>query len=68
MLVKKDSLNVAMAKQCMNPYDVSRKAGISYQTFRKLRNGQTGKPATIGRIAAALGVDVTEIIESSEKK
>ena len=66
MFINKESLNLALAKQQMNPYEVCRKAGISYETFRKIRNGKKGKPATIGKIAAALGVDVREIIESRE--
>ena len=66
MFINKESLNLALAKQQMNPYEVCRKAGISYETFRKIRNGKKCKPATIGKIAAALGVDVREIIESRE--
>ena len=70
MLVKKDALHLAMAKQCMNPYEVCRNAGISYQTFRKVHNGKRCKPTTIGKIAKALGVPVESLVlpESGESK
>ena len=67
MFINKESLNLALAKQQMNPYEVCRKAGISYETFRKIRNGKKCKPATIGKIAVALNTPVeTLVIESRE--
>ena len=70
MLVKKDALNLAMAERCMNPYEVCRNAGISYQTFRKVHNGKRCKPTTIGKIAKALNVPVELLVltESGEGK
>ncbi len=62
MYVDKNSLNLFMAEKRMNPYEVCRRAEISYETFRKLRNGKKGKPATIGKIAAALSVPVEKLI------
>jgi transcriptional regulator with XRE-family HTH domain len=44
--------------------DLQDKAKISDVTLAKIKNGtQRPRPATIGRIAAALGVDPAEIIE-----
>ena len=40
-------------------------AGISRGTLSNIRKRNV-KPETIGRIAAALGVDVTEIIDMDE--
>ena len=70
MIAKKEALNLAMAERCMNPYDVCRKAGISYQTFRKVHNGMKCKPTTIGKIAKALEVPVESLVktESGEGK
>lgn len=64
MKANKQKLELAMAGKCMNPYDVCREAGISYQSFRRVAGSGHGvKPRTLGRVAAALGVDVTEIME-----
>ena len=38
------------------------RGSVSPQTLTKVRKGKDVKPATIGRIAEALGVDVTELI------
>lgn len=62
MKLNKDKLLITMARACMNPYDLCSYAGIPYQTYlRALKN--TCKPATAGKIANALGVDVTELLE-----
>lgn len=68
MRISKTKLELAMAQSCKNPFQLAKEADCQYQTLRNAINGGNCKPATIGRIAAALGVDVTEIIESSEKK
>lgn len=52
-----------MARKAMNPYDLCSKAGISYAAYRRIMKEGGCKIATLGKIAAALGVDVTEIIE-----
>jgi len=41
-----------------------RKSGLSPQTLTTVRKGNDVLPATVGRIAEALGVGVAEIIES----
>ena len=38
-------------------------AGIPKVTLSRIMNGGEARPETIGKIARALGVDVTEIIE-----
>lgn len=52
-----------MARKSMNPYDLCSSAGISYAAYRRIMKQGGCKIATLGKIAAALGVDVTEIIE-----
>lgn len=63
MKINKARLNLAMLRACMNPKEISNKAGISYPAFQRARNHAEVKPATIGRIAKALGIDPAEIIE-----
>lgn len=67
MKVNKQKIEIAMAKGCMNTFDLCNATKMKYQMFRRIFNGGNCKPATIGRIAAALGVDVTEIIETERE-
>jgi len=57
-------LNIAQARAQMSNRELQQKAGISDVTLAKIRSGSyQARPLTIGKLAAALGVDVTEIIE-----
>lgn len=62
MLANKKKLELALATACMNPMELCKVAGIRYQTYRRITDGKEAKPATIGRIARALNVPVTDII------
>lgn len=66
MKVSKHALTVAMARACTSPGELSKKAGLGTQSIRNAVNGLNLMPATVGKIAAALGVDVTEIIEEED--
>ena len=56
-------LNLAIANQCITVTDLCHKAGIAEVTLRKIRAGERNpKPATIGKIAKALNVNVQDII------
>lgn len=61
--VSQDKVQLAMARKEMNPYDLCNKAEISYQSYIRIMKHGGCKIATLGKIAKALGVDVTEIIE-----
>lgn len=63
MKINKTKLLIALANSCMNPYDLCKAVGMQYQSYRRIANGGNCKPATIGKIAKALGVDVTELLE-----
>lgn len=63
MKISKAKLNVALARKQWNQRDLRDNAVVSAQTILNLNKGKTVMPATVGKIAAALGVDVTEIIE-----
>lgn len=56
-------LEIAMAMACMNTEDLQRTSGMPRPTLNNVISGRNVRPGTIGRVAKALGVDVTEIIE-----
>lgn len=61
--VSQNKVQLEMARKGMNPYDLCSKAGISYACYRRIMKIGGCKIATLGKIANALGVDVTEILE-----
>lgn len=63
MKVNSKKLRLAMARACMNTADLSVKAEMPVQTINGVLRGRNVRPATLGRIAKALGVDVAEIVE-----
>lgn len=68
MRANREKLSMAMARACMNPRDVAAAAGLPAQTVNGLIRGRNVRPATIGRVARAVGVDVTEIIEEVSER
>lgn len=61
-------IRVEMAKQNLNQKKLAHKANIQEPTICLIMNGKSrGSIETWGKIAAALGVDVTEIIEGNPK-
>ena len=65
MKISKTKLNIALARKCWNQRDLRDNAVVSSQTVLNINNGKSVMPATVGKIAAALGVDVTELIEEA---
>ena len=63
MKISKSKLNIALARKQWNQRDLRDNSVVSSQNSNK---GKPVMPATAGRIAAALGVDVTEIIEEED--
>ena len=63
MKINKRKLEIAMARAELNRNELSQKANMPIPTICNLYKRQSCKPATIGRIAKALGVDVTELLE-----
>lgn len=61
--VSQDKVQLLMAKNCMNPYDLCSKADISYASYRRIMKLGGCKIATLGKLAQALGVEPEEIIE-----
>lgn len=59
-------MKLAMARACMNPQDLAKAAQMPPQTINGTLRERSVRPATLGRIAKALGVDVTEIMKEEE--
>ena len=57
-------LDMLIAKKCLTLEELSLLSNLSKASITKLRNGERqARLSTIGKIAKALGVDVTEILE-----
>ncbi len=63
LAVSARKVQLIMAERCMNPYDVCSKAEISYPSYQRIIKTGNCKLSTLGKIAKALNVAVTEIIE-----
>lgn len=61
MKINTKRLDLFLAKNCMAMSDL--KTAVSPQTLKRVRKGEDLLPKTVGKIAVAIGVDVTEIIE-----
>ena len=62
--IEKGKLEIAMARAELNRNTLAERADMPIPTVCNVFTRGTCKPATAGRIAKALGVDVTEIIEN----
>ena len=56
-------LELAMARAQMNTENLCKKAAMPRPTINNVITGRSVRPGTFGKVAAALGVDVTEILE-----
>lgn len=62
MKADKKKLELAMARACMSTSGLKEATKMPRPTLNSVISGRNTRPGTIGRIAAALGVDVTEIL------
>lgn len=62
MKINRKKFDIARARACIGN-SVFENAGIPKGTLCRAMNGKGLKPETVGRIAKAMGVDVTDIIE-----
>ena len=63
MRIDRVKLIAEMARQDVTGIQLAERAGVSRVTVSALRCGKTCTAETASKIARALGVDVTEIIE-----
>lgn len=57
------SIKIAMANNCIEVCDLQKKTEMPRPTLNKVLSGCSVRPATLGKVAKALGVDVREIME-----
>ena len=62
MKIDKRKLEIAMANACMSTAELQKNAMMPKQTLFSAISGKNIKPVTVGKIAKALGVAVTEIL------
>ena len=55
-------LQLLMAERLMNPYDLCSKAEISYASYQRIVKTGSCKIATLGRMANALDVFVSDLL------
>lgn len=68
MRVDKNKAAIARARSCKSSAELIEASGLVQSTFNRAMRGLDVKPATLGRIARALGVDVLDILEDEEKE
>ena len=59
-------LELAMARACMTPRRLAEAAKIPRPTLNNVISGRSVRPATAGRVARALNVDVADIVAGEE--
>lgn len=62
MKIDRKKVEIAMARACMSVNDIADTSGVNKRSVSKFLNGCEARPVSVGKIAKALGVDVTEII------
>ena len=67
MKINVNKLSIAMARAEMNFSELANKSKVSRPTLSYIKNGKSCRPDVAAKIAAALGVDVTEIIETERE-
>ena len=66
MKVNRRNLKIAMAKACMTTSELQKASGMPRPTLNNVISEKSISPATLGKVARALGVDVTEILEEEK--
>ena len=66
MKLNKNKFDIARARACKGTKELEGE-GSARGTLCRLMAGRNARPETIGRIAKALGVDVTAIIDDIDK-
>lgn len=64
MVINDKKYEIALANSGLSAGETAIRAGISRQRLNVVLNSKRITPKTAGKIARALGVDVTEIIET----
>lgn len=62
MYADKQKLTLAMARACMSAKGIAKQANMPESTVKNVLTGRSIRPCTLGKVARALGVDVTDIL------
>ena len=65
MILSREKIMIALARVCKSARDL-RKEGIADTTIHRAMHGEPITTKVAGKIARALGVDVTEIMEDMQ--
>lgn len=63
MKISRDKIDLVMSRRQFTVTQLSKSYGVSRARMNVILNSVKVSPATAGRLAKALGVDVTEILE-----
>ncbi len=63
MKLNRDKINIQLAKKKWTVTDLAKAYGVSRSRMNIILNSQLVTPVCAGRVAEALGCDVTDIIE-----
>ena len=66
MKADRRKLELAMAAACMTTKQLAEASQMPRPSVTNVISGRSVKPATLGRVAKALGVDVTSIVEGED--
>lgn len=66
MVAEKKKLEIAMARRCMNTGALQKATNMPRPTINNVLSGRSVSPATLGKVAKALKVDVVEILAGEE--
>ena len=64
MKANREKLELALARACMTPGELASAAKMPRSTVNNVITGRSVLPATLGRVARALTVDVADIAEA----
>lgn len=63
MKANRSKLELALARACMSSKECAEAAKLPRPTFNNVLTGMSVRPATLGKVAKALGVDVEMLID-----
>lgn len=63
MKADRKKVQLEMARTCIKTHELAKLAQMPLQTLNKVLRESNVKPSTLGRVAIALNVDVTQIMK-----
>lgn len=66
MRLDKQKVNLQLAKKCLSNLEAAELAEISANRFLQIVKGRSVTPKTAGKIARALGCDITDILADDQ--